>query len=142
MKKMGETCVFCKIVRGEESAERVYEDESVLAFLDIKPITLGHTLVVPKKHNQDLFEIPKKELGKIAKATKKVAEGLRRSLDAKGVNILHSSGSVAQQEVPHFHIHVIPRYKRDEINIFPGRVGTKESLEKVAKKIRNTVYND
>lgn len=136
---MGGTCVFCKIVKGEESAKRVYENESVLAFLDIYPITLGHTLVVPKSHYQDLFEMPKQELGKIAKATKKVAEGLRRSLDAKGINILHSSGSVAQQEVPHFHIHVIPRYKRGEIDIFPGREGTKESLENVAKKIRNTL---
>lgn len=133
------TCVFCKIVKGKESAKRVYEDESVLAFLDINPITLGHTLVVPKRHYQDLFEMPKQELAKIAKATKKVAEGLRRSLDAKGINILHSSGSVAQQEVPHFHIHVIPRYKRGEIDIFPGRAEIKESLENVAKKIRHTL---
>ncbi|NIQ04349.1 MAG: HIT family protein [Candidatus Korarchaeota archaeon] len=133
---MRDDCIFCDIVAGNTPAEKVYEDDRVLAFLDINPISEGHTLIIPKKHYPDIFEIPSHELCELSQTTKKISKSLRISLNAKGVNVLHNSGTAAQQEVPHFHIHVIPRYRGDQINIFPERKQKKGDLNKIAEKIR------
>lgn len=120
---------------GETPSKKVYEDEDVLAFLDINPVTQGHTLVIPKEHYHDIFEIPPQALNKVIQIAKKVSKGLKESLDAEGINLLHNSGSIAQQAVPHFHIHVIPRYEADSINIFPKRKAKSEGLDEIARKI-------
>lgn len=133
---MKKECIFCKIVRGESPAQKVYKTEDVLAFLDINPITDGHTLVIPKEHYQDILQIPMPVLEKTMEGAKKIAEELQKALDAGGVNILHNSGSVAQQEVSHFHFHIIPRYRKDKINIFPGRKGNQEKIDSVAKEMK------
>lgn len=134
---MKKECIFCKIIRGESSAQKIYETGDALAFLDVNPITDGHTLVIPKEHYRDIFQIPVPVLEKTMEAAKKIAEGAQKALNAGGVNILHNSGSVAQQEISHFHIHVIPRYRKDQINIFPGRKGNQEKIDSVAKKLRD-----
>lgn len=102
-------CIFCKIVIGEIPSRRVFEDQAAVAFLDVSPWSLGHTLVVPKTHVADLLTDPP-QLAAIAPAIDATARLLTRRLDADGLNLLSSAGSVAGQEVFHLHVHLVPRY--------------------------------
>ena len=113
-------CIFCKIARGEVDAFVVYENEKVMAFLDIRPLSKGHTLVIPKEHYESLLDLPEDLAGDMLKAIKVVCEKLRK-LGAKGFNIVTNIGEVAGQEVMHAHIHVIPRYSKDEKPITFGK---------------------
>jgi histidine triad (HIT) family protein len=103
-------CIFCKIARGEIPCYKVYEDDDVLAFLDLSQTTKGHTLVIPKKHYENILYCPKDILAKVMGAAQRIAQAAVASLDAKGVNIISNAGLVAGQSVMHFHVHVIPRY--------------------------------
>lgn len=129
-------CIFCKIVKGELPSEKVYETEKVVCFLDINPLGRGHTLVIPKKHYEDIFEMDEKTLSEIAKAAKRVAHMQKDNLDAHGVDLLQYNGKAGQQEVMHFHLHILPRYKGDTIDAWPRSNYQKEDLEKLAKKLR------
>lgn len=102
--------VFCKIIDGELPASKVYEDEDVLAILDISQATRGHTLVMPKKHYSDFLSCPKEVLDKVMRVAQRIGQAEIAILGAKGVNILTNVGEVAGQTVPHFHVHVLPRY--------------------------------
>ena len=110
-------CIFCSIVEGDEEAERVYEDEHAVGFLDVEPASEGHTLVVPRKHREKLVELTDRETGQLFTAVRKVAEKLREKTDCDGINIVQSNGEQAGQEIPHLHVHVVPRNKEDSINI-------------------------
>ena len=112
-------CIFCKIISGEVSSNKVYEDDDVLAFLDVNPLTRGHTLVIPKKHYVDLFDIPSDEFAKVMQVVKKISIAQKKSLDGQGTNVLHASGGCAQQTVFHFHMHVVARWTDDDIKPFP-----------------------
>lgn len=136
---MEEECIFCNITKGKAPSKKVHEKEDVLAFLDINPVSKGHTLVIPKEHYHDIFEIPQEELRKVMEEVKKISEAVKHGLDAGGINILHNSGSTAQQAVPHFHVHVIPRYVGDKINIFPKRASKPKELDQVANKIKEAL---
>lgn len=103
-------CIFCQIVAGTTPSHRVYEDEYVIGFLDIYPKTKGHSLVIPKVHVKDIFDISAQTLSHIIIASQHVAKSMQRGLGADGINLLNSSGGAAQQDVFHYHIHVIPRY--------------------------------
>lgn len=105
-----ENCIFCKIVKKEIPNYTVYEDDNVLAFLDIYPKTKGHTLVIPKIHAENIFDIDIDTLKKIISVAQSIAKAQTSALGAVGVNLLSNNGIVAQQEVPHYHMHVIPRY--------------------------------
>lgn len=105
-----ENCIFCEIVKKEIPNHTVYEDDDVLAFLDIYPKTKGHTLVIPKIHAENIFDIEAATLKKIISVAQTIAKAQTSALGATGVNLLNSNGAVAQQEVPHYHMHVIPRY--------------------------------
>lgn len=109
-------CIFCQIVENKIPSLNVYENENVLAFLDIKPLTKGHSLVIPKKHLENIFDIDKENLQKVVVAAKHIAEVLKKSLSADGIRISQSSGQAAGQEVMHFHLHVIPRYLNDDLH--------------------------
>jgi len=109
-------CIFCRIVRREAEASVVYEDERTIAFLDTNPIAAGHALVVPKEHYADIFDMESEVLQRLILATKTVALRMRDLLGADGVNILNASGRAAEQDVFHFHLHVIPRKEDDGIN--------------------------
>jgi len=126
-------CIFCKIVKGEIPAYKVYEDEFVLAFLDIYPATKGHTLVIPKKHVTRLKELSDEELAKLWKGVKKVIEKIEKI--ASDYNIVINQGTLACQEVPHLHIHIIPRYGNErlfcEIRHRLNEEEAKEVLEKL-----------
>lgn len=108
-------CIFCKIIKGEIPSTKVFEDEKTLAFFDINPLTKGHTLVVPKGHYEDVFNIPIEDLKFVIANAKNIAKNLKNSLGASGVNLVNASGEVAGQSVLHFHIHVIPRYYDDKL---------------------------
>ena len=110
-------CVFCGIVRGDYPSTKIYEDEHVLGFFDINPIAENHTLVIPKKHYADLFDIPEAELQHLLVAVKRVTLQLQKE-GIKAVNVLHASGVEAQQSVFHFHLHIVPRNKDDNLNHF------------------------
>ena len=107
-------CIFCDIVVGKGSASTVYEDEMCVAFMDIRPITPGHVLVVPRKHAASLSEIPAETGGHLFKVGQRIAAALRESpIHCDGVNLYLADGAAAGQEVFHVHLHVIPRYGGD-----------------------------
>ncbi len=101
-------CVFCRIVRKEMPASIVHEDDDVMAFLDINPVEEGHTLVIPKKHFVDIWDIDPKILAKVVSVTKHVARKMAATMKSEGINTFSASGKPAGQEVYHFHMHVIP----------------------------------
>lgn len=109
-------CVFCKIINKEIPSYTLYENEYVICFLDISQATKGHVLVVPKKHEQDIFSLSNEYASEILKAANIVANLLKEKLGITSVNLLNNSGLLAGQTVMHFHLHVLPRYEDDEIN--------------------------
>jgi histidine triad (HIT) family protein len=110
-------CLFCKIIKGEIPSYKIYEDESTYAFLDISPTTRGHTLVIPKVHAVDIQDIDSESLAAVAKTSKYISKLLVDKLGADGINLRNNSGKVAHQDVFHFHMHVLPRYKNDGLNL-------------------------
>jgi len=116
MKK--EYCIFCKVIVGESESWTVYEDDVVKAFFDFSVASEGHTLVVPKNHYENIYDIPEKELHAIVGAIKKIADHYRKVLNVGAVNIMHASGRAAQQSVFHFHMHLVPRHEGDGLDLW------------------------
>ena len=110
-------CIFCKIVAGELPATIVDEDERTLAFMDINPATRGHALVIPRAHATNLHEIGSEDLAACALAAQRLARRMRERLGADGVNVINSCGAAAWQTVFHFHLHVVPRYVGDPLEL-------------------------
>ncbi|MBQ3253838.1 MAG: HIT family protein [Acholeplasmatales bacterium] len=110
-------CIFCKIINGDIPSKKVYEDDDVLAILDISQATIGHTLVLPKKHYSNLLDIDNEDYLKVMNVVKMLAEKIKTKLDATGINILNNCGEVAGQTVMHFHVHIIPRFDNNDIKI-------------------------
>lgn len=106
-------CIFCQIVEGKIPSTRVYEDERTLAFMDINPINDGHVLVIPRTHAETIFDISPGDFTAVSSAAKKVVEAIRQALQPDGLNLLQSNGEAASQVIPHFHLHLIPRWKGD-----------------------------
>lgn len=136
-----ENCIFCKIVKGEVPSHKVWEDDEALAFLDIQPINRGHVLIVPKKHSELISGVEDSVLGKMMKLAKKIDEALRDSdLKPAGVNLFLADGKVAGQEVPHVHLHIIPRFSKDGFGfVYPESYKNKppkEELEAISEKIK------
>lgn len=113
-----ENCIFCKIVKGELEAKKVHENESALAFIPKDQVSKGHTLVIPKEHYESIFDIPEELLEKVMSISQELSQKYKMELGATGVNILHASGKDAQQSVFHFHIHVVPRYPNDGLDLW------------------------
>lgn len=134
MIKKGEDCIFCKIVKGDMPCYKVYEDKKFLVFLDIKPVAFGHLLIIPKVHIVWMQEADDKIISDIYKLAKKMVLVLKKSLKCDYVQL-----SVVGNEVPHFHIHLIPRYKKDNFPNLPTiKYKDKESkkvLDKIIKAI-------
>ena len=133
-------CIFCAIVRGEAPASFTHEDDTVVAFMDIQPITHGHMLVVPREHAVLMRDVNETVAMRAFKVARQLAELARQTLGASGVNLFVADGEVAFQDVPHFHVHVIPRCPGDGFSLSfppsyenaPGRA----ELETVAAAIR------
>lgn len=105
-------CIFCKIIKGEIPCYKVYEDDLVLAFLDVNPKTNGHTLIIPKQHTLDLTSIDNNTLLHIMEVARKLSKILEEKLDSVGITLVQNNG--APQEVKHFHLHLIPAYKKEQ----------------------------
>lgn len=133
-----ENCIFCKIAEKEIPGKIVYEDDICLAFLDLSQTTNGHTLVIPKKHYQNILEVDDSDLAHIILVTKKLANKIMDKLNAKGVNILTNANEVAGQTVMHFHLHIIPRYDdNDKIEINFTDRANEVDLDEILNKINN-----
>lgn len=109
-----DNCIFCKIIKGDIPSAKVYEDENVYAFLDISQVTKGHTLVIPKAHHENLFELHPETAGPFFESVQKVAKAIQAAFSPKGLNLLNNNGETAGQTVFHYHMHLIPRYGRDD----------------------------
>lgn len=134
MKK--DDCIFCRIACGEIPSKTLYEDEQFRVILDLGPATKGHALILPKDHAANLYELPEETAAAAMKLAKKMALKMRDKLHCDGLNLVQNNGETAGQTVPHFHLHLIPRYKGDgqNINWVPGKP-SQEELEAVRKEI-------
>lgn len=110
-------CIFCKIVNGEIPSRTLYEDNDFRVIFDVSPASKGHAIILPKKHAANIFEISEEDASNIYVVAKKVATALSEELQCDGVNILQNNGEAAGQSVFHLHMHIIPRYKGDTVNI-------------------------
>jgi histidine triad (HIT) family protein len=130
-------CIFCRIIAGELPAQIVDEDEATIAFMDIQPATRGHALVIPRRHARDLLEIEPADLEATVLAAQRLARRVHERLGADGVNILNSCGRAAWQTVFHFHLHVIPRYEGDPLQLpWTPAGGDEQEIAAAAQALR------
>ncbi len=132
-------CLFCKITDKEIPSKILFENEIILAFLDISPISKGHTIVIPKNHYSNLEDIPNYELTEVYKEVKNLAKKIHENLKIDGYNILQNNFAAAGQVIEHFHIHIIPRNYDDEkfrIKI-PRTQASEEELNEVYKILKS-----
>ena len=137
-----ENCIFCKIARKDLPAKIVYENEAVLAFLDISPISDGHTIVIPKNHYLNIESIPVEELNKTIEVVKYIATLIHNRLNIDGYNILQNNFRAAGQVVNHFHFHIIPRRLNDEkFKLYiPREQAPEESLDGILTTLKNDSF--
>lgn len=126
-------CIFCKIAEGEIPSHTVYEDDDFKAILDISPANPGHTVIIPKRHVENIFELENTDLcEKIFPVVAKLSNNLKESFNPDGLNVLQNNGTAAGQTVFHFHIHLIPRYNNDSVQIkWTPKELTQEELKSV-----------
>jgi histidine triad (HIT) family protein len=130
-------CIFCKIVAGELPSIKVYENDCVLAFMDINPTASGHTLVIPKDHSEDLLSTDADMLLRVSAVLPRIARAVVTATEASGFNVLQSNGGCAGQIVPHVHFHIVPRREGDGIGLgFRQAPAVKDDLERTADAIR------
>lgn len=129
-------CLFCKIIRGEIPAIKVYEDELTIAFLDIHPVSPGHTLVIPKNHSTNILDITAADWAAVAETGRKIAHALDASLKADGINLMMNNREHAGQVIDHPHLHFIPRFKGDGLTHWLGKKYAQGEDVSVADKMR------
>ncbi|MFZ3589798.1 HIT family protein [Bacillus sp. DJP31] len=112
--ELKDDCIFCKIVKGDIPSAKVFENEHVLAFLDISQVSKGHTLIIPKIHKENVFELSSETAQEIFKVVPKISNSIKNQLSPLGLNLLNNNGELAGQSVFHFHLHLIPRYGRGD----------------------------
>jgi len=136
-------CLFCKIIDGEVPSAKVYEDEHVYAFMDLSQVTDGHTLIIPKVHTKDIYDTPEDIAGELFARVPKIAKAIKKAYNPAGLNLLNNNGIEAGQSVYHYHLHLIPRYgKNDGFGAkWVTRDGqfTPEELQDMAAKISNAL---
>lgn len=137
-----ESCVFCRIVRKQAPASIVYEDEDVMAFLDIRPLQIGHTLIIPKPHYVDFFDMPEEQIGQVYRVVKQVALAVKKARGADGVSIIQQNGKAAGQDIFHMHVHIVPRFEGQKLTAFHElKVAKRAELEAVAEEIKRALKN-
>ena len=127
-------CIFCKIINGEIPSYKIYENEHTLAFLDISQDCFGHTLVIPKKHYENIFDTNETILSEVIKTVKLISNHFK-NLGFDGVNILNNNDKSAEQSIMHLHFHIIPRKDNDKLKVFPTLGGDKTNLSEVQKNL-------
>ncbi len=134
-------CIFCKIVSGEIPSKKVYEDNDIIAFLDINPANQGHTLVIPKKHFESIHDIDDDTLKKLVSVVKLIADRIKNNLNADGINIIQNNGQYAGQLVNHIHFHIIPRFKGDNVVItYQRKQLTEQEFEEIKNHLTEKTY--
>lgn len=129
-------CIFCKIANGEIPSSTLYEDEMVRVILDISPASKGHALILPKEHYANLYEISDEMASHVIKTAKKMAKKMQEELGAEGLNVLQNNGELAGQTVFHYHMHLIPRYQGDKVNMkWENGKLSESSKEELVKKL-------
>ena len=143
---MNTDCPFCKIISGQAPASIVYEDSVLLAFMDLNPANSGHTLIIPKEHWENIYEIPEKILTKMAPIIKRVCAAVKKAIGCEGISILQLNGKAAGQVVMHFHVHMIPRFSGDIMSKTPGAIvkhyklsPERGQLDEIAKRIQENL---
>lgn len=124
-------CIFCKIVKGEIPAVKIWEDEKHLAFLDVNPVNPGHTLIIPKKHNDYLFDLNDEEYNKLMLDAKKIAQLLKEKINPERIGVI-----VEGFAVPHVHVHLVPINHGGELSLSRGKPSSSEELNKIAERIK------
>ena len=131
-----ENCIFCKILAGEIPSTAVYEDDDFKAILDVNPAARGNVIILPKNHAANIYELPDEDASKIMVVAKKIATAIEKAYHCDGVNILQNNGEAAGQTVFHLHVHVIPRFKGDTLNIGWKQGDMPEDLDAICKEIQ------
>jgi len=133
-----EECIFCKIINGELPSFKIYEDEKTFAFEDINPISQGHTLIIPKRHAENLWEIPAEDLAAVHFASKKIIRAIKDALNPAGVACLQLNGRGVNQVVMHYHLHLIPRASDEPqlpVSSWEFKPGDMNEIQQIAEKI-------
>jgi len=137
MSLVSESCVFCRIAKGEVPCAKIYEDDEILAFLDISPISSGHTLVIPKGHYETLLDTPDALASKLMSALSRVGKAVMTATEADGFNCLQNNFAASGQMVFHSHWHIIPRFEGDGLKQWPHNKSVDAaSMQAVAESIR------
>lgn len=131
-----EDCIFCKIIKGEIPSYKIYEDENIYAFLDIKPLSKGHTLVLPKKHFKDILELPEELLLEVNKICKRIVSRIQTKYSPLGFLINQNNGERAGQTIPHYHLHIKPVYMD---TVTPNEASHRQEF---SKEEMNRIVND
>ena len=135
--EVNQKCIFCKIVAKEAPCSLIYEDNSVMAFLDIRPLNMGHTLVIPKAHYVDIFDIPEADLKAVHVISKQVALAVKEVTNADGISVIQQNGKPAGQDIFHLHVHVVPRFDGQQLPRFSDlELAERTKLNEIAEKIR------
>lgn len=133
-------CIFCKIANGEIPSATVYENSDFRVILDISPASFGHCLIIPKEHFKDIFEIDADTASKMFSLATAVARALRDELKCDGINIVQNNGEAAGQTVDHIHMHLVPRYIGDDVNItWVPKNSNPDELSALAKALRKRI---
>ena len=133
-------CIFCKIILGEIPSFKIFEDDEILAFMDVNPIAAGHALVIPKFHSKDIHETPAEWVGITFSAAKLVARAVGKTLEPAGINIVQANGPGANQSVFHLHVHVVPRGMDDGLTMnWELEPGDMDEIGKLAERIAANV---
>jgi len=132
-----ESCIFCKIAIKDYPVSSIYEDADVIAFLDNRPASEGHTLIIPKRHAETIYDLSDKEIAQLFHTVKKVAVAIKKAIKPEGISIIQRNGAAAGQHIPHFHVHVIPRYSGQRLlSMEELQEENKELLDEVARKLK------
>lgn len=135
-----DNCVFCRIARGELPASKVFEDEHTLAIMDIQSVNPGHMLVLVKPHRANIYALEDELAGAVFRTAARMARAAKKAVGCEGVTLLQANEKAGAQTVFHFHIHVLPRYKGDELLPFwPATAPTREALDEMAARLRDAL---
>ena len=129
-------CIFCKIVAGTAPSAKVYEDDHTLAFMDLMPVSRGHTLVIPKSHYENLFEIEAPLLAAVADVSHKLAPAIQSAFEPDGLRIFQLNGAAAGQTVFHYHMHLLPKFADQEDRFLERVMAGEGELEAAATAIK------
>jgi histidine triad (HIT) family protein len=140
--KNTQSCPFCRIARHELPAEVIEEDEQALALMDLYPATVGHVLVIPKRHIENIYELPPELGAHLMAMAVEIARAIKQTLAPDGLNLIQANESTAGQTIPHFHLHIVPRYKDDLVALSFGHgdvAATKSALQVTASMVRSAL---